>query len=115
LDLLVLPSLTEGLPNAVLEAMSFGVPVLATAVGGVPEIIHDGNGIMVPPNDPAALAERMAELLNDDALRQSVGLNGRTSLYPQFAPEQRVRQIVGLYDELLSDRRVARATGKTAH
>lgn len=104
LDLLVLPSLSEGLPNTVLEAMSFGVPVLATAVGGVPEIIQNGNGMMVPPNDPEALAERMIELLGDDVLRQAMGLKGKDSLYPHFAPDHRVRQIVNLYEELLSDR-----------
>ncbi len=114
LDLLVLPSLSEGLPNTVLEAMSFGVPVLATAVGGVPEIIQNGNGMMVPPNDPEALAERMIELLSDDALRQAIGLKGKKSLYPRFAPENRVRQIVSLYEELLSDRAKANITSETA-
>jgi len=114
LDLLVLPSLSEGLPNTVLEAMSFGVPVLATAVGGVPEIIQNGNGMMVPPNDPEALAERMIELLRDGALRQAIGLKGKNSLYPRFAPENRVRQIVNLYEELLSDRAKAQITSKTA-
>jgi glycosyltransferase involved in cell wall biosynthesis len=114
LDLLVLPSLSEGLPNAVLEAMSFGVPVLATAVGGVPEVIQSGNGMMVPPDDPGALAERMIELLRDDALRQAIGLKGKNSLYPRFAPENRVRQIVSLYEELLSDRNKAQDSRKMA-
>jgi len=114
LDLLVLPSLSEGLPNTVLEAMSFGVPVLATAVGGVPEIIQNGNGMMVPPNDPEALAEGMIELLRDDALRQAMGLKGKSSLYPRFAPDYRVRQIVNLYEELLSGRAKAQITSKTA-
>jgi len=114
LDLLVLPSLSEGLPNTVLEAMSFGVPVLATAVGGVPEIIQNGNGLMVPPNDPGALAEKMMELLKDGALRQAIGLKGKTSLYPRFAPEYRVRQIVNLYEELLSGRTQAQAPSKAA-
>jgi len=114
LDLLVSPSLSEGLPNTVLEAMSFGVPVLATAVGGVPEIIQNGNGMIVPPNDPVALAERMIELLRDDTLRQAIGLKGKNSLYPRFAPDNRVRQIVNLYEELLSDRAKTRAPRKTA-
>jgi glycosyltransferase involved in cell wall biosynthesis len=114
LDLLVLPSLSEGLPNTVLEAMSFGVPVLATAVGGVPEIIQNGNGMMVPPNDPEALAEKMMDLLRDGALRQAIGLKGKNSLYPRFAPEYRVRQIVNLYEELLSDRAKAQAPSKMA-
>lgn len=102
LDLLVLPSLSEGLPNTVLEAMTFGIPVLATSVGGVPEIIENGNGVLVPPNDPEALAERMIELLKDDSLRGAIGLKGKNSLYPRFAPDHRVRQIIGLYNELLS-------------
>ena len=114
LDLLVLPSLSEGLPNTVLEAMSFGVPVLATAVGGVPEIIQNGNGMIVPPNDPEALAERMIELLRDNALRQAIGMKGKNSLYPRFAPDNRARQIVSLYEELLSDRAKSRLTSKTA-
>jgi glycosyltransferase involved in cell wall biosynthesis len=109
LDLLVLPSLSEGLPNAVLEAMSFGVPVLATAVGGVPEVVQNGNGMMVPPNDPEALAQRMIELLEHDARRRAMGLKGKNSLHPRFTPDTRVQRIVSLYEELLSgrDRQVA--------
>jgi glycosyltransferase involved in cell wall biosynthesis len=104
LDLLVLPSLSEGLPNALLEAMSFGVPVLATAVGGVPEVVHDGNGMMVPPDDPDMLAEKLIELLKHDALRRAMGLKGKRSLHPRFTPDTRVQRIVSLYEELLSGR-----------
>ena len=104
LDLLVQPSFSEGLPNTVLEAMSFGVPVLATAVGGVPEVIEDGNGVMVPPNDPDSLADKMIQLLTDDTLRQAIGAKGRSSLHPRFASDHRARQIVALYHELLADR-----------
>jgi glycosyltransferase involved in cell wall biosynthesis len=114
MDLLVLPSLSEGLPNTVLEAMTFGVAVLATTVGGVPEIVQNGNGMMVPPNDPEALAERMVELLGQDALRHAIGLKGKNSLYPRFAPHNRVRQITGLYEELLSERAKTQIAGKAA-
>jgi glycosyltransferase involved in cell wall biosynthesis len=114
LDLLVSPSLSEGLPNTVLEAMSFGVPVLATAVGGVPEIIKDGNGVMVPPNDPEMLAERMIGLLSDDALRRAIGLKGKNTLYPRFDAHHRARQIVSLYEELLSEQTSAQKTRRTA-
>jgi len=102
LDLLVLPSHSEGLPNAVLEAMSFGVPVLATAVGGLPEIIDEGigNGVLVPPDDPDALAQRMGELLKDDSARRAIGLRGQLSLHPRFSPDHRAREIFGLYHEL---------------
>jgi glycosyltransferase involved in cell wall biosynthesis len=114
LDLLVLPSLSEGLPNTLLEAMTFGVAVLATTVGGVPEVVQNGNGMMVPPNDPEALAERMVELLGQDALRHAIGLKGKNSLYPRFAPHTRVRQITGLYEELLSERAKTQIAGKAA-
>jgi glycosyltransferase involved in cell wall biosynthesis len=65
-DLLVNPSLSEGMPNIVLEAMGLGTPVLATAVGGVPEIIEDGvSGRLVPPADPKALAARLREAVQE--------------------------------------------------
>jgi glycosyltransferase involved in cell wall biosynthesis len=104
LDLLVQPSFSEGLPNTVLEAMCFGVPVLATAVGGVPEIIQDGNGVMVPPNDPDSLAEKMVALLTEGGLRQAIGARGKRSLHPRFSSDHRARQIIALYQELLADR-----------
>lgn len=102
LDLLVLPSISEGLPNVVLEAMSCGVPILATSVGGVPEILDGTNGALVLPGDSDALAQRMIELLRNDSLRATLGVEGRRSLHPRFSPEHRARQIVAVYQELLS-------------
>jgi glycosyltransferase involved in cell wall biosynthesis len=113
LDLLVLPSLSEGLPNTVLEAMSWGVPVLATRVGGVPEVIDSDNGVLVPPGDPASLAAGMLKLLRDDALRVAIAARGQRSLHPRFAPEQRALRLLSVYDELLPQSRATRAT--TAH
>ena len=114
IDLLVQPSFSEGLPNTVLEAMSFGVAVLATAVGGVPEVIQGDNGVLVPANDADALATNMIELLSDGALRERVAANGKSSLYPRFSAETRVRQIVGLYDELLCGRTTTQESRKVA-
>jgi glycosyltransferase involved in cell wall biosynthesis len=114
IDLLVQPSFSEGSPNTVLEAMSFGVAVLATAVGGVPEIIQGGNGMLVPPNDPDALAGKMIELLSDAALRTAIAAKGKNSLYPRFSADTRVREIVSLYDELLSGRTTTHGSGKVA-
>jgi glycosyltransferase involved in cell wall biosynthesis len=66
LDAFVLPSLWEGLPNALLEAMALGLPVVASAVDGVPEVVADGaTGLLVPPRDPLALAKKLAELCAD--------------------------------------------------
>jgi glycosyltransferase involved in cell wall biosynthesis len=87
-DVLCLPSLHEGLPNVVLEALACGIPVVASRVGGVPEIVRDGiNGLLVPPNDPGALRQALHHALSvrwdRDALRDSVkrfdwNLNART-------------------------------------
>lgn len=101
-DILALPSFTEGLPNAVLEAMLFGVPVIATSVGGVPEVINNSNGILVPPDNYELLADKMIKLLQDDGLRKSLGMKGRESLYPRFSPLYRASQILDLYKELLA-------------
>jgi glycosyltransferase involved in cell wall biosynthesis len=103
IDLLVLPSLSEGLPNTVLEAMNFGIPVVATSVGGVPEIIRDGNGVVVPPNDAIALGRRIIDLIGDRELSRAIGLRGKESLYPRFDAGARAQRIVRLYEEVLSD------------
>jgi glycosyltransferase involved in cell wall biosynthesis len=105
LDLLVSPSLTEGLPNAVLEGMSHGIAVLATSVGGVPEIIGADNGVLVPPSQPEILAAKMTELLTDDARRRDIAVKGRESLYPRFSPAHRVQKMVSLYRELVATSR----------
>jgi glycosyltransferase involved in cell wall biosynthesis len=76
--------------------------VVATSVGGVPEVIEKENVVLVSPNDPEALAERIIELLRDDSLRRAIGSQGKKSLYPRFAPDHRVRQIIGLYNDLLN-------------
>jgi len=77
-DIFALPSLWEGLPNAMLEAMAAGLPVAATSVGGVPEVVRPGeNGILVPVADPSALAKEFARLLDDANLRKRLGENAK--------------------------------------
>lgn len=104
IDVLVVPSLSEGLPNTVLEAMSFGIPVLATSVGGIPEVIGDENGVLVRPNDSEALSDAMIELFQDDTRRINIGSKGKSSLHPRFEAEHRAQQIIGLYHDLLASR-----------
>lgn len=80
-DVFVLPSLNEGLPMSVLEAMSWGLPVITSPVGGIPEIVQDGyNGLLVPPTDISALANAMQRLTEDEALRLQMGANARASV-----------------------------------
>jgi len=84
-DVVVLPSYTEGLPNVALEASAAGVPVVATAVGGTPEAVADGvSGFLVPPGQPAAIANKVVELLRDPALRARFGAAGRDRMHEQF-------------------------------
>ena len=78
LDIFVLPSHSEGVSLALLEAMAAGLPVIATAVGGLPEVVTDGeNGLLIPPKDPEALAQALARLLADPALAKKLGENAR--------------------------------------
>ncbi len=101
LDLVVLPSFTEGLPNAVLEAFGAGVPVVATAVGGTPELVEDGvNGYLVPPGDPSSLAQRIADVLSDDVRRREMGLRGRQRVREQFSFASQAESYQRLFDSL---------------
>ena len=103
MDLIVLPSFSEGLPNVILEAMAFKIPVIATSVGGVPEVITDGlNGLLVPPGNSDLMAEKIIELQGNKRESENIGENGYRSLYPRFSPEHRSDQILTLYEELLS-------------
>jgi glycosyltransferase involved in cell wall biosynthesis len=100
-DLLALPSFNEGLPNVVLEACACGVPCVATAVFGTPEVLHDGlNGYLVPAGDTAALADRILRLLADPGLRRRMGTAGRELVREQFTFAAQARQYVELFAEM---------------
>jgi glycosyltransferase involved in cell wall biosynthesis len=86
LDLGVMSSFTEGLPVILLEMGAAGVPTVATAVGGIPEVIDDGqDGCLVPPGDPQALANRIVAMLDDDARRRAMGRAARTRVERDFS------------------------------
>jgi glycosyltransferase involved in cell wall biosynthesis len=102
LDVFVLPSLSEGLSLALLEALAAGKPVVATRVGGNPEVVIEGrNGFLVPPQDPDALAERIVRLLVNPALADSFGQSGPTRVDPDFTLETMVRRYEDLYRQCL--------------
>jgi glycosyltransferase involved in cell wall biosynthesis len=101
-DLVVLPSHTEGLPNAVLEALAMGVPVLATAVGGTPEVISDGiTGRLVPPSAPEMLAREMIDFMNRREVWRAMAERGRAVVERDFDFTARTRKMERLYDELM--------------
>jgi glycosyltransferase involved in cell wall biosynthesis len=105
LDLLVLPSFTEGMPNVVLEAFAAGVPVVATAVGGTPEVVEDGvSGHLVPPGDPEALAGRIVEALASEERLRDMGLQGRQRVVERFTFAVQAREYRKLFVELTRDR-----------
>ena len=80
-DAFILPSYHEGLPMSMLESMAWGLPVIVTPVGGIPEVIHDGhNGLLVEPGHQAQLVHAMQQLIEDEALRVSLGLAARQSI-----------------------------------
>jgi L-malate glycosyltransferase len=97
-DLFVLPSRAEGLPNSLLEAMASGVAVVATAVGGVPEVIQeDVNGVLVPPQNPARLANAILRLLRDPEFAKRIGLAAREHVRTGFNFDRVVAELESAY------------------
>src|SRR5260221_7747933 len=102
IDLSVLPSLSEGLSNVLLESMAAGVPVVATRVGGTPEALEDGlSGLLVPPRDATALAAAISRLLGDPALALRLGQGGRRRIARSFSIESMARETERVYCDLL--------------
>ncbi|MBL7071872.1 MAG: glycosyltransferase [Candidatus Omnitrophica bacterium] len=102
-DLFVLPSLWEGLPNALLEAMAAGLPVVATRVGGVPEAVVDGEtGLLVEPGDVSKLAEALRKMMDDDELRKGMAGRAKAHAAKNFDIKNTVLKLDKLYNELLT-------------
>lgn len=94
----------EGISNAILEAMAMRLPVVATRVGGTPEIVRDGqDGLLVPPGAPAAMARGMLALLRDPALRRRMGERGRRIVEEEFGLAQMRLSYDALYQDLTED------------
>jgi glycosyltransferase involved in cell wall biosynthesis len=105
-DLAVLSSLSEGSPNALLEAMAAGVPAVATAVGGIPEIVQDGeSALLVQPSDLEGMSAAMVRLLIDEpGLALELAERSRTLVRERHTPEGRVRRLIGIYRSVAGSR-----------
>jgi len=102
-DVVVLPSILEGFGLVLLEAMAMGKPVVASRVGGIPEVVEDGvTGILVSPAHSRKLAEALIILLENSTLRQSMGEAGRKRVETLFSLERTIKAIEGSYSDLLS-------------
>ena len=101
-DVLVLPSSNEGTPVSAIEALAAGRPVVATRVGGVPDVVRDGeDGFLVETGDTVELADRLAQLARDPALRERMGEQGRARVLPRYAVDRLVEDVDRLYRSLL--------------
>lgn len=117
MDCMVQPSLKEATPNTVLEALYLNVPVLATAVGGVPDLIqNEKNGLLVPAADPSSMTQAMRRLVSDPRLCRQL-TEGGAELTREYSPERQRQRLLALYDEVFTEqqnrprRRTARPTG----
>lgn len=103
LDVVVVPSRTEGICNVILEALTMGVPVVATRVGGTPEIIDDAvSGVLVPSEDPGAMAAALLDLLRAPARRDALVAGGRARIDAAFSFPARMRKEEALYQRVLA-------------
>jgi glycosyltransferase involved in cell wall biosynthesis len=102
LTVLILPSRSEGLPNVLLEAMAHGVPVVATAVGGVPEVAaHGRTGFLAAADDVEGLAALIERIVADPALRAELAARAREEVAARFSLDARLRALTAVYDEVL--------------
>ena len=100
-DMVVLPSAAEACPMALLQAMACGLPVVATDVGGVAEVVRDGvDGLLVPPGDDEALVAALGTLARDPALRRDLGAAGRSRVAERFDVRSSARALLSIYEEL---------------
>ena len=113
LDIAVVPSDSESLSNVILESMAAGVPVVATAVGGNPELVGDDRGILVPVRDVDAIADTAGHLLKDADYRGRLGRNAKQFAIEHFSGESITREYENLYEELLQRKNAGPVSSRT--
>jgi glycosyltransferase involved in cell wall biosynthesis len=114
-DIFVLPSRSEGFSNAIVEAMAAALPVVATSVGGNAEAVEDGvTGLLVPPEDPAALSAAIIRLLSDPSQARTMGIAGKALAAENFTTEAMMNRITAVYRDLLAPS-ASFAAGRASH
>jgi glycosyltransferase involved in cell wall biosynthesis len=102
LNVFALPSLNEGLPMALLEAQGAQIPVVATSVGAIPDVLQDGvTGILIPPKDPQAMAEAIIMILSDKKLASGIAQKGFDRVKDHFSSEKMASKYLSIYKELI--------------
>ncbi|MDH3504983.1 MAG: glycosyltransferase family 4 protein [Nitrospirota bacterium] len=102
LDVVVIPSFEEGIPQSLTQALAMERPVVASAVGGIPEVVQDGlSGLLVPPRDPAVLAEKIACLLHDPMAATRMGKVGRQVIQERYSMEHMLNQTERVYRRMM--------------
>jgi glycosyltransferase involved in cell wall biosynthesis len=100
-DIFVLPSRTEGVSNALLEAMAYGIPCVATSIGGNTDLIrHNENGLLINPDSEADLVEALLRLVDDATLRQNVGILARQTVQNEYSMDSVAERYIKLYHTL---------------
>ncbi|HVG34800.1 MAG TPA: glycosyltransferase family 4 protein, partial [Pyrinomonadaceae bacterium] len=106
LDVFVMPSFTEGTPNSIIEAMSHGKPIIASNVGGIPDMVNDESGILVPPGASTALSEAILRLARDTELRVRMGEAARSRYQKLFSPKAVLPVILETYRRVAAGKSV---------
>lgn len=105
IDILAIPSHSEGLPMVILEAMACKVPVVGTTIGGIPEMIEDGTtGFLIPPSNSAALAEKLSPLIKDETLRKDMGEAAKQRVEDFFSESKMIRETEQVYLDLMNEK-----------
>jgi glycosyltransferase involved in cell wall biosynthesis len=115
IDVFVLPSLTEGTPNVIIEAMAHEKPIIATAVGGVPDLVTEDVGILVPPDDNRALAAALTRMAVDSEMRRRMGAAARRKYEQLFTPAVVLPVLLDLYAGIIENKHVDTGRPRPSH
>ena len=101
-DIFVFPTYNEGLPNAIMEAMACGLPVVATEVGGIPEVVKDGeNGILIDKKDVKSIVHSLEKLIENKSMCKKMGEHGRITIEEKFSWNNSAKKLIEIYNKII--------------